>query len=178
MQIRNVLGKEDTIFTLQIDFALPERFDLGYIDAGGRTARPVVIHRSSIGCLERTIAFLTEHYAGAFPTWLAPVQAMILPITDEHLAYATEVATMLEDAGCRVEVDDRNETLNKKVREAKLQKIPYLLVVGGQEVEQQAVMVTNRDNNRKEKVAADEFVARLAAESKARTTTLGCAAAE
>ncbi len=178
VQMKTVGGRDETLFTNQIDLAMAGRFELEYIAQDGSRQRPWIVHRSSIGCLERTIAFLTEHYAGAFPTWLAPVQAMILPITDEHLAYATEVATMLEDAGCRVEVDDRNETLNKKVREAKLQKIPYLLVVGGQEVEQQAVMVTNRDNNRKEKVAADEFVARLAAESKARTTTLGCAAAE
>ncbi len=178
VQMKTVGGRDETLFTNQIDLAMAGRFELEYIAQDGSKQRPWIVHRSSIGCMERTIAFLTEHYAGAFPTWLAPVQAKILPITDEHIAYSTEVAAELEAAGCRVEIDDRNESLNKKVRESKLQKIPYLLVIGSNEIEEQAVMVTNRDNNRKEKVPTAEFVKRLAAENKERSTVLGCAAAE
>ncbi len=161
VQIRNVLGKEDTIFTLQIDFALPERFDLGYIDAGGRTARPVVIHRSSIGCLERTIAFLIEHYAGAFPTWLAPVQARLMTITDASLDYAKRVEEQMLRAGIRCELDGRGDTIGKKKRDGRLQRIPYLVSIGAREEQEGTITVRNRDTKKQSVISPAAFEARL-----------------
>ncbi len=120
--------------TIQLDYAAPERFDLNYVGEDNAEHRPVVIHRAVCGSFERFIAILIEHFAGAFPLWLAPVQAIVLPIADRHLDYAREVAAELDQAGLRVEVDDRQEKVNYKIREAQLQKIPYMLVVGDKEV--------------------------------------------
>ncbi|PIZ69267.1 MAG: threonine--tRNA ligase, partial [Candidatus Portnoybacteria bacterium CG_4_10_14_0_2_um_filter_43_36] len=130
IQLRNVNGKEETAFTVQIDFDLPEKFDLTYIDEKGNKKRPMAIHRSSIGCLERTMAFLIEHYAGAFPVWLSPVQAQIIPISQKFNAYAEKVAKRLKEENIRTELNDSDETLGRKIRHGELQKIPYLLIVG------------------------------------------------
>ncbi|MCK4968776.1 MAG: threonine--tRNA ligase, partial [Candidatus Aenigmarchaeota archaeon] len=130
VQFKNVFGKEDTLFTIQVDFALPERFDMTYVDKDNTKKRPMVIHRASIGCYERTLAMLIEKYAGAFPTWLAPVQIKLITIADRHVDYANKVNEKLRDVGVRVETDYRGETVEYKIREAQLAKIPYMLVVG------------------------------------------------
>src|SRR6185437_8121899 len=119
VQAKNVNGKEDTLFTAQMDFLLPEKFNITYVDADGSEKRPVMIHRSTIGSLERVFAFLIEHYGGAFPTWLAPVQVRGLSVSEKHAAYAEEVLKELKVSGIRAEVDISNESLGKKIREAK-----------------------------------------------------------
>lgn len=134
IQMKNVNGKEDTAFTVQYDFCMPTRFDLSFVAEDGKPKRAFVIHRSSIGAIERIMAFLIEKYAGAFPTWLSPVQAKVLPIGEAHMAFAKEALQTLKDAGIRAELDDSGESLGKKVRDAKTQKIPYLLVIGDAEV--------------------------------------------
>jgi len=144
IQTRNVHGKEDTIITVQIDFALPERFDMTYVDKDGERKRPIIIHRTSIGCYERTLAMLIEKYAGAFPLWLAPVQARILPIAEKHTAYAQQLQRDMQQRGLRVEADLRNEKIGYKIREAQMQKIPYMLVVGDKEVDNEAAAVRSR----------------------------------
>ena len=144
VQGKNVHGKEDTLFTVQIDFSLATRFDMIYIDENGEKARPIIIHRSSIGCYERTLAMLIEKYNGAFPMWLAPEQVRVLSLTDRTAEYAKEVRNRLFDMGLRAEADVRSEKLGKKIREAQLEKVPYLLVVGDKEAEQNAVAVRHR----------------------------------
>lgn len=144
IQYKNVYGKEDTIITVQIDFLLPERFDMTYVDKNNEKKRPYIIHRTSIGCYERTLAMLIEKYAGAFPTWLAPVQAKVLPIIEKQNEYAENIANRLRNLGVRVEVDDRNEKIGYKIREAQLEKIPYMLVVGEKEMENGQVAVRSR----------------------------------
>ncbi len=138
---------------------------------------PWVVHRSSIGCLERTIAFLVEHYAGALPLWLMPVQVKVLPITDEQTAYAAQVKDQLERLGLRVELDDRKETLNRKVREAKMQKIPYLAVVGQREQQEGSVSVTNRDTDRKSTLPVGQFADAVLKEHVTRSRQLRAAGA-
>jgi threonyl-tRNA synthetase len=145
IQMRNVSGKEETAFTVQYDFVAPKRFDLYYVNEKGKRAEPVVIHRSSIGSLERTIAFLIEHYAGAFPVWLSPVQAVIIPISQQHNRYGQKIEEELKGAGVRVELDDRSETMQAKIRDAQLQKIPYMLIVGGKEQKNKSVSIRLRD---------------------------------
>ncbi len=144
IQIKNVYGKEDTLITIQIDQMLAEKFGMEYVDRDGVKKNPYIIHRTSIGCYERTLALLIEKYAGAFPMWLAPVQVKILPIADRHADYAYEVKRQLEAKGMRVELDDRNEKIGYKIREARLQKIPYMLVIGDSEVDNGAVAVRRR----------------------------------
>ena len=144
IQYKNVWGKEDTIITVQVDFQLAEKFDMYYIDKDGSKVRPVIIHRTSLGCYERTLAMIIERFAGAFPTWLAPVQVKVLPITDAHVEYAKNVRDELQKAGIRVEVDAREEKIGYKIREAQLQKVPYMLVVGDKEKEDNAVGVRSR----------------------------------
>jgi threonyl-tRNA synthetase len=144
IQFRNVHGKEDTIITVQVDFAMADRFDMVYVDSDGTKKRPYVIHRTSIGCYERTLAMLIEKYAGAFPTWLAPVQAVILPLTEKHAAYAGKVRAMLAEAGVRCEVDARNEKIGYRIREAQMKKVPYMLVMGDREEEAGEVSVRSR----------------------------------
>jgi threonyl-tRNA synthetase len=169
VQARNVNGKEDTLFTAQMDFLLPQKFDIEYIDADGQKKRPVMIHRSTIGCLERTFAFLIEHYGGAFPVWLSPVQARVLPVSDKHAEYANEVRAQLSAAGIRVDVDDAAESLGKKIRTAKTEKLPYLLVVGDAEAEAKTVSVEMRGNEKLGAMGVDEFAARVAEEIKNRS---------
>lgn len=147
IQMKNVNGKEDTAFTVQYDFVMPKRFDLKYIDENGAEQQPVVIHRSSIGAIERVMAFLIEHYAGAFPLWLSPVQVKILPIADRHQEYAGKVASQLQASGLRVEVDTRSERLPAKIRDAQLEKIPYMLIVGDKEMAAESVAVRSRQGD-------------------------------
>jgi threonyl-tRNA synthetase len=159
VQVANVLGKDETISTVQLDFTLPERFSLEYIGEDGQPHRPVMIHRGGISTLERFMAFLIENYAGAFPLWLAPVQAIVIPISDEkHGDYAEQVVEQLRAAGMRAEVDVRHERMNAKVRDAQLQKIPYMLVVGDKEAAADAVAVRLRSNENIGAVPIADFI--------------------
>lgn len=144
IQMKNVYGKEDTIITVQIDFALPEKFDMTYISEEGKTERPIVIHRSSIGCYERTMALLIEKYVGAFPTWLSPTQAVIIPVSEKFNGYGEEILADLKSAGIRAELDNSDESLSKRVRKAEKVKTPYILVVGEKEAEAGTVAVRQR----------------------------------
>jgi threonyl-tRNA synthetase len=144
IQMKDARGKENTAFTVQYDFCMPDRFNLTYTDAEGKEKRPVVVHRSSIGAIERVMAFLIEHYAGAFPTWLAPVQVMVLPIGESHRAYGEELGATLKASGIRAEVDSSDESLGKRIRKAKTGKVPYLMVVGDKEVEAKTVSLEHR----------------------------------
>jgi threonyl-tRNA synthetase len=144
IQFKNVHGKEDTIITVQIDFALPERFDMTYIDENNEKQHPYIIHRTSIGCYERTLAMLIEKYAGAFPTWLAPVQAKMIPVSDDQLDYAYKIKDELEKEKIRVEVDARAEQVGYKIREAQVEQVPYMLIVGGREEKNGTVSVRER----------------------------------
>jgi threonyl-tRNA synthetase len=161
VQMKNVNGKEDTAFTVQYDFCMPDRFDLTYTGPDGKEHRAFVIHRSSVGTIERTMAFLIEKYAGAFPLWLAPVQAKILPIGEAHFLYATEVMDKLKAANIRVELDASDETLGKKIRNAKGEKVPYLLVIGDKEVEAKNVSVESRDADQLGAMNPDDLVVKL-----------------
>ncbi len=144
VQMKDARGKENTAFTVQYDFCMPDRFNLAYIDTDGKEKRPVVVHRSSIGAIERVMAFLIEHYAGAFPTWLAPVQVKILPISEAHHDYAESIAKELRTHDIRVELDATNESLGKRIRSAKMEKTPYLMVVGDKEIEAKTVSLESR----------------------------------
>ena len=168
IQMKNANGKEDTAFTVQYDFCMPDRFDLTYVAPDGSKKRAFVIHRSSIGAIERIMAFLIEKYAGAFPLWLAPVQAKVLPISEKHLAYANEIFSTLRDAGIRVELDDSNETLGKKIRNGKTEKIPYLLVVGDEEVSAKTAAVESRDKGKVGALPLSDFLLRLQEEIRSR----------
>lgn len=139
VQIKRVSGKEETAFTVQYDFVMPKRFDLKFVDEKGNEEEPIVIHRSSIGAFERTMAFLIEKFKGNFPTWLTPVQVKVLPITEKHLVYAKSIVEKLKEANIRVELDDRNETLQAKIRDAQLEKVGYMLIIGDKEVQNKTV---------------------------------------
>ena len=144
IQCKNVYGKEDTIVTIQIDMLLAEKFGMYYTDSDGQSKLPYIIHRTSLGCYERTLALLIEKYAGAFPVWLAPTQVKLMPIADRHNDFVQEVRQQLENAGIRCEVDLRSEKIGYKIREAQLAKIPYMLVIGDNEVENKSVSVRRR----------------------------------
>ena len=161
IQIRDVLGREESMSTIQVDFHLPNQFNLEYIGEDGGKHRPVIVHRGVIGATERMMAYLIELYAGAFPTWLAPVQAMVIPIADRHTDYAHEVLTGLRTAGLRAEIDARSERMNSKIRDAQLQKIPYMLVVGDREAEAQAVAVRTRAGEDLKSMPVFQFIDRL-----------------
>jgi len=163
IKIKDVLGRAWQCSTIQVDFNLPERFDLGYTGADGAEHQPIMIHRALMGSLERFFGVLIEHYAGAFPVWLAPIQARICNITDAQLAYAEKVYDELRRAGVRVEKDIRNEKLNYKIREAQLQKIPYMLIVGDKEAESGLVTVRRRDGENLPPMPVSEFAALVAA---------------
>lgn len=164
IQMKNVNGKEDTAFTVQYDFCMPDRFDLSYVGEDGQMHRAFVVHRSSIGAIERIMAFLIEKYAGAFPFWLSPVQVRVLPVSEKHVAYAKEVLNELKAVNIRADIDDANESLGKKIRSAKTEKIPYLLVVGDAEVEAKTVSVDSRDHGKLEAMSVADFVARASEE--------------
>lgn len=160
IQIKNVHGKEDTLITIQIDQMLAEKFGMEYTDKDGTKKHPCIIHRTSIGCYERTLALLIEKYAGAFPLWLAPVQIKILPIADRHFDYANEVKQKLADAGIiRVEIDDRSEKIGYKIREAQLEKVPYMIVLGDKDIENGAISVRSRKDGDKGSMTLDSFIA-------------------
>ncbi len=144
IQIKNVFGKEDTLITIQIDQLLAEKFGMEYVDRDGVKKNPYIIHRTSIGCYERTLALLIEKYAGAFPMWLAPTQVKLLPIADRHLDFAYDVKRQLEAAGVSVELDDCNEKIGYKIRQARLQRVPYMLIIGDSEAENNTVSVRRR----------------------------------
>jgi len=167
LQFKNVYGKEDTIITVQIDFALAERFGMTYTDADGAKKHPIIIHRSSIGCYERTLALLIEKYAGAFPVWLCPVQAIVLPISDRYNDYAADVCARLKAAGIRAKADSRPEKIGYKIREAKLEKIPYLLVAGEREAADGTVSVRSRAED-EGPAALDDFIKRVLFETATR----------
>ena len=144
IQAKNVYGKEDTMVTVQIDMFLSERFDMSYIDKDGNKKRPYIIHRTSLGCYERTLAWLIEKYEGAFPTWLCPEQVRVLPISEKYHEYAEKVENQLKANDILCTVDERSEKIGYKIREARLKKVPYMLVVGQQEQENAKVSVRSR----------------------------------
>jgi len=162
--VTDALGRKWQCATVQLDFQFPERFDLYYVDRDGSHKRPVMIHRAIMGTLERFIGILVEHFAGAFPVWLAPVQVRVLPIGSDHVAYATQVKQRLTAAGIRAELDDRNEKIGYKIREAQVQKIPYMLVIGGKEVGAGTVAVRHRRLGDQGSMALDAFVERIKGE--------------
>ena len=164
--IKDSLGRDWQCGTIQLDFQMPERFDLTYIGQDGEKHRPVMLHRVVFGSIERFIGVLIEHYAGAFPTWLAPVQVKILTISDKQKAYANKIVEKLMNEGIRVEVDDREEKIGYKIREAQLQKIPYMLIVGDKEVETNAVGVRARKDGDIGQMPIDEFICKIKAEIK------------
>ena len=157
IQLRDILGREETISTIQIDFHLPNQFGLIYIGEDGQEHQPVMIHRGVVSTMERMTAYLIEMYGGAFPVWLAPVQATVIPIADRHVEYAQQVTGRLFDLGFRIEADLSDKRMNAKIREAKLQKVPYVLVVGDQEVADRTVSVRLRSDENLGPVTADEF---------------------
>jgi len=147
IQMKNINGKEDTAFTVQYDFVMPKRFNLNYINQKGKEQQAIVIHRSSIGAIERIVAFLLEHFAGAFPVWLSPTQVSILPISEKFMKEAEELKQELLDQGIRVELDTSNESLGKKIRNSESQKTPYMLILGQKEIDQNLVSVRQRGEN-------------------------------
>ena len=162
VQVKTALGKEETLSTVQLDFLLPERFELTYVGEDGKPHRPVVIHRGVVSTMERFVAFLIEEYKGAFPAWLAPVQVQVIPVSpDVHFDYAKKVQAKLKADGFRVELDGRNEKIGYKIREAQMQKIPYMLVVGDQEVEGESVNVRKYGEQKSESVPFAQFVETL-----------------
>jgi len=148
VQMKNVNGKEDTAFTVQYDFCMPDRFNLTYIGEDGKEHRAFVIHRSSIGAIERTVAFLIERYAGAFPLWLSPVQVAVLPVSQKHVEYAQSIVTSLKAENIRVELNE-GESLGKRIRETKVSKVPYYIVVGDQEMNAKTVTIENREGQKR-----------------------------
>ena len=161
IQYKNVYGKEDTLVTIQIDMLLAKQFDMEYVDADGQKKTPYIIHRTSLGCYERTLAYLIEEYAGALPTWMAPEQVRFLPVTDRAADYCAEVAGKLKEQGFRVEVDYRNEKIGKKIREAQLEKVPYMLVVGDRDMEAGTVSVRHRSEGDLGAMSLEQFSAML-----------------
>ena len=162
--IKDSLGRDWQCGTIQLDFQMPERFDLTYIGQDGEKHRPVMLDRVVFGSIERFIGVLIEHYAGAFPTWLAPVQVKILTISDKQKAYANKIVEKLMNEGIRVELDDREEKIGYKIREAQLQKIPYMLIAGDKEVETNAVGVRARKDGDIGQMPIDEFICKIKAE--------------
>jgi threonyl-tRNA synthetase len=173
IDVQDALGRGWQVATIQVDLTmLPERFALEYIDTDGQPKRPVAIHRAIFGSYERFIGILIEHYAGAFPTWLAPVQARVLPISEKHAEYGRQVHARLRAVRIRAELDDRNEKLGYRIRDAQLRKVPYMLVVGGREAEQGTVSLRRRTGEDLGAVPLDRVVADLSAEIAARTPEL------
>lgn len=165
VQVRTALGKDETLSTVQLDFLLPERFDLNYVGEDGKHHRPVVIHRGVVSTMERFVAYLIEEYKGAFPTWLAPIQAQVIPVSPGvHLEYAKEIQDKLKAAGIRVNLDTRDEKIGYKIREAQMQKIPYMLVVGDNEVNEGSVNVRKYGEQKSETVSFEDFVSAIKAE--------------
>jgi threonyl-tRNA synthetase len=165
LKLNDALGREWQLTTIQFDFILPDRFDMAYIGEDGQEHRPYMIHRALFGSMERFMGVLIEHFAGAFPVWLAPIQAILIPIADRHFEYAEKVAAQLREAGVRVDVDQRSERMNAKIRDAQLQKIPYMLVVGDREAEAEQVAVRLRSGEDLGALSVEAFLERLTAEA-------------
>lgn len=160
IQIKNVYGKEDTLITIQIDQMLAEKFGMEYVDRDGVKKNPYIIHRTSIGCYERTLALLIEKYAGAFPLWLAPVQVKLLPIADRHIEELSKVKEALEARGIRCELDNRSEKIGYKIREAQLEKVPYMILMGDKDIENGTISVRSRKDGDIGSMSVDEFLAK------------------
>jgi len=171
MKLVDAIGRLWQLSTIQFDFTLPRRFNLEYIHEDGKKHQPLMVHRALYGSIERFFGILVEHYAGAFPVWLAPIQAAVLPITDRHVEYAQKVKDRLAAAGLRVHLDDRSEKVNLKIRDAQLQKVPYMLVIGDREAQTDQVSVRNRKHGDQGAQSVDQFLAGIQnlIETKART---------
>lgn len=161
IQIKNVWGKEDTLITIQIDQMLAEKFGMEYTDKDGQKKTPYIIHRTSIGCYERTLAYLIEKYAGAFPVWLAPVQVKVLPISEKFIDRCNEVKAELEKYGIRVEVDDRDEKIGYKIRSASSMKIPYMIIIGEEEINSNTISLRGRRNENVSGLKLEDFINRI-----------------
>ena len=158
LKINDAIGREWQLSTIQFDFNEPDRFDMTFIDEDGQAYRPYMIHRALLGSIERFFGILIEHYGGAFPVWLSPVQAVIIPIADRHVDFARKVAAELSEADLRVDVDERSDRMNAKIRDAEKRKIPYMLVVGDREMEQGQVDIRRRSGERLGALKVDEFM--------------------
>ena len=169
IKLKDALKRPWQCATIQCDFNLPKRFALEYVDADGAAKQPIMLHRVLLGSVERFTACLTEHYAGAFPVWLAPTQAVVIPIREDFADYAKEVAVALTNAGIRAETDSRNETLNKRIRLAEVSKVPYILIVGERELAAKQVSVRKRRDGDKGSMALDVFIGQIGAEITNRT---------
>jgi threonyl-tRNA synthetase len=159
VQINNIAGKEETAFTVQYDFVMPKRFEMRFINEKGIEEEPVVVHRSSLGAFERTMAFLIEKYAGNFPTWLNPVQVKVLPIADRHIDYAQSVVNQLKNAHIRTELDERKETLQAKIRDAQMEKVSYMFIIGDKETESNTVAKRGRSGKDYGKQSINQCIA-------------------
>ena len=168
VQIKNVYGKEDTLITIQIDFAASRSFDMTYVDENGEKQYPYVIHRSSIGCYERTLALLIEKYAGAFPFWICPVQVKVMSLTDRTADYAKSVVEHLKLNGIRAEADLRNEKIGYKIREAQLEKVPYMIILGDKEQEEQTLSVRSRKEGDLGSMSLTDLTAKLVEEDRSK----------
>jgi threonyl-tRNA synthetase len=171
LHMTDSIGRSWQLGTVQLDYMMPERFELTYIGADDAEHRPVMVHRALLGSFERFIGILIEHYAGEFPLWLAPVQALVLPIADRHAPYAEEVAAKLRADGLRVEVDARSESVNRRIREAELRKVPYMLVVGDREAESGQVALRAHGRGDEGSASLDDVAAKLSGEVAARGYT-------
>ena len=165
IQYKNVFGKEDTLVTIQIDMLLAQRFGMEYVDTDGTKKYPYIIHRTSLGCFERTLAYMLEKYAGALPLWLSPEQVRILPITDRAKEYGESISAKLEEMGIRTSVDNRNEKIGYKIRQAQLEKIPYFFIVGDKEVDEGTVALRSRKEGDLGAVALDAAISRIITEN-------------
>ncbi|AFG35056.1 threonyl-tRNA synthetase [Fervidobacterium pennivorans DSM 9078] len=170
--VKDVIGREWQCATIQVDFQMPERFDITYKDADGTEKRPVMIHRALYGSLERFFGILIEHYAGAFPTWLAPVQVVVLPVSEKYVDYAKELSEKFDKYGIRVELDDRNETLGYRIRENQIRKVPYMIIVGEKEKESGKISVRTRDGKDIHDVDVEEFITKISEEINSRSISL------
>ncbi|MGN0988985.1 MAG: threonine--tRNA ligase [Eubacteriales bacterium] len=169
VQYHNVYGKEDTLVTIQIDMLLAKKFGMEYIDSDGQTKNPYIIHRTSLGCFERTLAYLLEKYAGALPMWMAPTQAVVIPLNEEYVGYAKQVVAAMDDEDIRVELDARSETLGKRIREAQLQKVPYMIVVGAKEQVEGTVSLRSRKGEDLGCMSIEDMLAKFRKEIKEKT---------
>jgi threonyl-tRNA synthetase len=172
VQFQTAQGKDETLVTIQVDFHLPNQFGLEFVGEDGERHRPIIVHRGVISTMERMVALLIEEYEGNFPLWLAPQQAVVIPIADRHIEYAQAVAAQLKAQGVRVEVDARGERMNAKIRDAQLRKVPYMLVVGDREAEAQAAALRVRGGGDKGAVPVAEIVGRLRRERDEKALTL------
>lgn len=161
IQYRNVFGKEDTLVTIQIDMLLAERFGMYYVDKDGQKKLPYIIHRTSLGCYERTLAYMLEHFAGVLPLWLAPEQVRIMPIGEEHIAYAKALGDRLTNAGMRIVVDEKDENIGTKIKNARLERVPYMLIIGDKELEENGVTVRSRKEGELGLMPCDALVEKL-----------------